>query len=221
MSRRKEREQEERDNKLKIPPELAALEAELAALRPAEATFGAEAIFDRASSRRVARKMRTPLVERLVWLAAGFVAGAVLVAAGFSIWRPTRNIESARVERTHIPVASDAPAEKDVVTQSMPPASAVERAEDTAETLETPGSPGSRYTVLARGDLDMDRLDEYLDRMNALAKRTESAADQWRRSRPYYWSQTARDSSREEDRKSWDEYRALINSAGAGELLSL
>ena len=52
--------------------------------------------------------------------------------------------------------------------------------------------------------------------MSALAKRMESAADQWRRSRPYYWSQTARDASREKSVKSWDEYRAMIDSAEAG-----
>ena len=110
---------------------------------------------------------------------------------------------------------------EDLATQSVPPVRTIETAEESAQAQEGPILPDSRYAVLSRGDIDLNRLDEYLERMAVLAKRMESAADQWRRCRPYYWSQTARGSSPEKEAKSWDRYRALIDSAGVGELLSL
>ena len=218
MSRRKER--EERDCELETSPELAELEAELASLRPAAAKFDAQTVLECASSRRIARTPRPARVARLAWLATGFIAGAVLVAAGFAIWRPTRQVEVVRIEKVYIAATPSAPEEGDMAAQSASP-EPMETVEETPQTQEGPILPDSRYAVLARGDIDLERLDEYLERMAALAKRMESAADQWRRCRPYYWSQTARDSSPEKDAKSWNRYRALIDSAGVGELLSL
>lgn len=213
-------EQEERDHELETSPELAALEAELASLRPAAATFDAEAVLDRASSRRAVRNVRPSPMARLAWAATGFIAGAVLVAAGFAIWRPVREVEIVRVEKVYIAATPSVPMEDDPAAHSVPPARTIETAEAASDVQESPILPASRYAVLARGDIDLERLDEYLERMAALAKRMEIAADQWRRYRPYYWSQTARDSSRESEAKSWNRYRALIDSAGVGELFS-
>lgn len=225
MSRREEqekrREREERDHQLKTPPELAALEAELASLRPAAASFDAETVFDRASSRRIAREVRPTPVVRLAWLATGFIAGAVLVAAGFAIWRPTREVEIVRVETVYVAATPSVPVEEGPAAHSVPPVLTIETVEAASDVQESPILPASRYAVLARGNIDLERLDEYLERMSALANRMESAADQWRCSRSYYWSRTARDSPRESEAKSWNRYRALIDSAGAGELLSL
>ena len=139
------------------PPELAALEAELARLRPAEVTFDAETILDRAPSRRVGRKTRPGLAARFAWVATGFVAGAVFMAVGLLTWNSslwnsflrdsTPTAEVTCIEQIRVPEFPDAAAEEDLAVYSAPPADHTQIEE---ETSEEPMFPATRYTALSR-----------------------------------------------------------------------